>query len=88
MERSHNQRERIILPERDVSPEEMDLVDEVMMCEGIVSTANSRKPILATYGLSGCDSLAGYSARLGRGFLTHVNYPRAKATGRQRSSVL
>jgi hypothetical protein len=67
-------RERIILPDRDVSPQEMPLVDEVMMCEGIISTANSSKPILATYGLAGCNSLAGYSAMLGRGFLTHVNY--------------
>ena len=61
---------------RDVSPDEMPLVDEVMMCEGIISTADSRRPILATYGLAGCDSLAGYSERLGRGFLTHINYTR------------
>lgn len=74
MTNNPHKRERIILPERDVSPQEMNLVEEVMMCEGIISTANSRKPILATYGLAGCDSLGGYSAGLGRGFLTHLNY--------------
>jgi len=67
-------RKRTILPEKDVHPEEMNLVDEVMMCEGILSTSLGRKPILATYGLAGCESLGGYCAELKRGFLTHINY--------------
>ena len=57
---------------RNIPIDQMHLVDEVMMCEGIISTANSKKPILATYGLAGCDALAGYSPQVKRGFLTHI----------------
>jgi hypothetical protein len=56
---------------RNVSREDLHLVEEAVMAEGIISTAESERPILATASLVNCVSLAGYSNQLKRGFITH-----------------
>src|SRR3989344_1943718 len=48
-----------------------DHLVEVSMNEFAVTNTNASKPVLATYGLSPCVSLVGYSPEDKVGFLTH-----------------
>lgn len=51
----------------------MNLVQEVFQREGVFSTSESEKPILATYGIGPCVSVMGYCKDLKRGFLVHYD---------------
>ena len=57
----------------EVSTNNMVRVQEVLQREGVFSTSESEKPILATYGVGPCVAIVGYSKKLKRGFVTHYD---------------
>jgi len=57
----------------ELSSTEMSLVQEVLMREGVISSARSEKPILATYGVGPCIAFVGYCKELKRGFVTYLD---------------
>ena len=66
----------------EVPAEDMKLVQEIFQREGTFSTAESEKPILATYGIGPCVSVVGYSKDLKRGFVTHYDSQTDKEFGK------
>lgn len=66
----------------EIPTEDMKLVQEIFQREGAFSTAESEKPILATYGIGPCVSVVGYSKDLKRGFVTHYDSQTDKDLGK------
>lgn len=56
---------------REVFYGDMNLIGSVSMDEGTISSANSNKPIIATFGLGPCIALVGYEKKSKIGFISH-----------------
>ena len=59
------------MEKREIYSRNTKLIGSVSIDEGTISSADSNKPIIATFGLGPCIALAGYDRKSKIGFISH-----------------